>query len=242
MGKTPYQTSIHAAIEGSGRAYFTWLSATVSGIRGVVFTTEDNPEEDLRRIREQNVYNDNTNMELVPFVVCSQKGLTRYPIRHAPNSAKFSAISSTGRGFKYRNVKFDLSIRTYVTNYAQALQIVEAITVEFLTEQKFQYENPYFSGIEGESSEFSGVMTFGDPEIFKVYRLKEKDLLYRVGQTVSVSAVLTRPLTESSLPLITEVDVNFWDTRPDNFIEGIKVTEDGYTVVNEPVLPPTGDN
>lgn len=215
---SPHITSIDASIISSATAYFKYLKQYYPRLVGVALSDQDSPEIDLTRIREtlrDPTTGDRINKELLPFVIATPASMTKWPLKNDPSGTMHTVGLNGDDVLKTRSIQYQLKMKIYTTNLAQANAIVEAILVGFSpTPLKFTSPNPYLlEKYPEEANEFQGViLNFKEPEISKIYAIEEKDQVYRVDQIITVNALISLPIDSTTYYRIEKVEGNIWET------------------------------
>lgn len=123
----------------------------------------------------------------------------------------------------FRLVDLDLKARTYVTNYAQALVLVEYILCTNLRAFQYTVRNPHID------DDFTGRVSVSEPSVTKVTDLESKGVVYKVEVELSSNAVLTIPLSEQKLILTPIAD--FLNQEPVAGLERTTLDPNGQPVV-----------
>lgn len=203
--RTPYYSVTMVALVAGADHYYEHLKQYVANIRGVSMTTQNNEDDDLQRIREvsaQRNPQDGTpplpiaagrdaeleiNRSLVPFVIFSPD-LFDTVLKNAVPESKFEAWYTGTDGVKYkvktRAVSFAMKVKTYVTNWAQAMVIAEYLLAATPNTMKYTYPMFNLPMADDETMETSGTMVLTGPSIRRVYKRESDGHLYVITQDV----------------------------------------------------------
>lgn len=124
-----------------------------------------------------------------------------FPLASNPGAVtmmgKFTLSKQSGGMLKtlFRLVDLDLKARVYVTNYAQALVLLEYILCTNLRAFQYTVINPHLS------DSIIGRVSVGEPAVSKVTDLENNGNMYKVEVELKSNAVLTIPVSEQKLIL-----------------------------------------
>lgn len=162
-------------------------------------------------------------------VTVTGPGTFTYPLASNPGATttvgKVTLARNNGSNEKtlFRLVDLDLKARTYVTNYAQALVLMEYILCTNLRAFQYTVRNPHID------DDFIGRVSVGEPAVTKVTDLESKGVVYKVEVELSSNAVLTIPLSEQKLILTPIAD--FLNQEPVAGLERATLDPNGQLVV-----------
>lgn len=293
---TPHVSSLNTAINAISQTYYDYLNLWFSDIRGFVISVEDDPEVDLRRIREVNKQSNlPENKEHLPYLVVTPNqispvtthpeldkyklikqqmvnfteiiwdngeltftanghGLTagssielvgflpeayngNYEVTVAttggfavPLATNPGSISRSGQVQKdkrdgnlvktlFRLVQLNLKAKVYVTNYAQALVVLEYLYCTGTNSLSYEMVNPHLSDT------LKGRISLLTPSLAKVYDLESKGTVYQISVPLESNAVATIPLRQEKIILNPILD--FYNADPVKGLEQIDMEDSG---------------
>lgn len=202
MPSEVYISSLNVANATIVRATLDKLNTYFTGIRGAVLNPEDSTDSDLRRIREVNTQTSTTtpeNKEHLPFLVVT-------PIEYKatinkPSDEKYKLTltrnNTTGVSSQtlFRLLDANYKAKIYVTNYKQALLLLEYFYCTINTAIQYSMENPHFL------QTFEGRISLSNPTISKVTDLLNKGIVYVVTISLSSNIVITIPQSAGKIIL-----------------------------------------
>lgn len=191
MGTTPHVSSLNSVIASIASAHYSYISSKFTDVKGPIISLVDNIEDDILRIRQSNKNNDvPVNEERLPYYVISPKDIT--PQLHQPHLDKFKAIinkntvNGTAQKLLFRLIDLKLKSKVYVTNYAQALKLLEYLYCTQTNAMQYSTVNPYIN------ETLKGEITFpSSSTINKLTNLEDKGVIYSVETILATKAVIT---------------------------------------------------
>jgi hypothetical protein len=202
---TPYYSTSLIAILAANAHYYQHLKQYVANIRGVCISSHDSVEDDLDRIRTVNAYRDEdgdavqvhpdrepeqqVNRPLVPFIVFSPNLLDTILKNVVPESkfdAYYTDLDGVRRLVKTRAVEMSMKVKTYVTNWTQALVIAEYMLAATPNTMTFDYSLFNLPNASPEAKATKGTMTIGGPMVSRVLKRDTDGSLFVISQEVVV--------------------------------------------------------
>lgn len=293
---TPYISSLNTAINCISQTYFDYLNLWFSDVRGFVISIEDDPEVDLRRIREVNKQAKlPENKEHLPYLVVTPSEIS--PTTTHPELDKYKLIkqqminatdiiwdngeltfTASGHGLTvgssielvgflpdayngnykvtvtttdgfvvplvtnpgsifrsgqiqkdkkegnlvktlFRLVQLNLKAKVYVTNYAQALVVLEYLYCTGTNSLSYEIVNPHLSDT------LKGRISLLTPSLAKVYDLESKGTVYQISVPLESNVVATIPLIQEKVILNPVADL--FNQEPIKALEQIDMEDSG---------------
>lgn len=202
---TSYYSTTLVGLLGACTTYYNHIKSYVNNVRGVTTTPDDSTEVDLDRIWQVNnkIPQDadreavvkgqeedrKINKEYVPFVVFTPIVLDTIIKNMVPAEkfeAEYTGVDGRKRKVKTRAITLRVRSKIYVTNWLQALVIIEYLIAATPNTMKFPYYLFNLPHARPEDMSTDGTMSITGPSILKIKNLREDGHLYCIAQDIDL--------------------------------------------------------
>lgn len=203
------KTTTLAALEAALNGMVAYVTSHYGALRGGAFNSEDDPEDDFRRIQEANKVKDKPielNSTTLPFLVMSMTGLSDEPLRNVPRQGKFQYMSEGKKG-PFRLMLAKLNTRIYTTTFNRATEIMECLYLFEDTKFSVKYKMPWIH----EDQDFLLTIVPGDPRVQKISGIGSdgKGQIFRTVFDADLRFNMYGPSTP--IELIEQVNIDLYD-------------------------------